>query len=101
MRGSAHVALRSQLVRAAMSVPTNIVEGREQNSEREFARFLSYAIASLSEVEYHIIIGHDLDAISDTDFRSMITQVRIIRAKCHALRKKLLPAAGSRNAGTR
>ena len=40
-------------------------------------------------------------AISDTDFRSMITQVRIIRAKCHALRKKLLPAAGSRNAGTR
>lgn len=84
-----------------MSVPTNIVEGREQNSEREFARFLSYAIASLSEVEYHIIIGHDLDAISDTDFRSMITQVRIIRAKCHALRKKLLPAAGSRNAGTR
>lgn len=84
-----------------MSVPTNIVEGREQNSEREFARFLSYAIASLSELEYHIVIGHDLEAISDADFKSLLTQIRTVRPMCHSLRKKLLPAAGSSNAGSR
>ena len=101
MRGSVHISLRNQLVRAAMSVPTNIVEGRDQNSEREFARFLSYAIASLSELEYHIVIGHDLGAISDADFKLLLAQIRTVRPMCHSLRKKLLPAAGSGNAGSR
>lgn len=101
MHGSAHISLRNQLVRAAMSVPTNIVEGREQKSEREFTRFLGYAIASLSELEYHLMIGHDLDAINDVDFRSMLAQIKMIRAMTHALRKKLAPAAGSNKAGGR
>lgn len=36
MRGSVHMSLRNQLIRAAMSIPTNIVEGRGQKSELEF-----------------------------------------------------------------
>ena len=99
MRGAAHTSLRNQLVRAAMSVPTNIVEGRDQKTEPEFARFLGYAIASLSELEYHVMVGHDLGAISDSDFRSLVSQIKTIRPMAHALRKKLQPAAGSGKAG--
>jgi four helix bundle protein len=101
MRGVAHSSLKSQLVRAAMSVPTNIVEGRGQVTEAEFARFLGYSIASLSELEYHLMIGHDTGAISDTDFKSLLSQITTIRPMAIALRRRLQPAAGSKQAGSR
>ena len=37
IRGAHYVSLRSQIIRAAMSIPANIVEGREQASEKDFA----------------------------------------------------------------
>src|SRR6266508_329831 len=54
MRGPRNTALRDQLFRAAMSVPTNIVEGNAHDSARERARFFRYALASVSEVEGHL-----------------------------------------------
>lgn len=47
-RGAANASLRSQLTRAAMSIPTNIVEGRAKQSEREFCRFLRISLSSAS-----------------------------------------------------
>ncbi|HMC22316.1 MAG TPA: four helix bundle protein, partial [Thermoanaerobaculia bacterium] len=44
-------SLRGQIIRAAMSIPANIVEGRRQESEREFARFLRIALNSGCELE--------------------------------------------------
>jgi len=35
IRGAHYVSLRSQFIRAAMSIPANIVEGREQASEKD------------------------------------------------------------------
>jgi hypothetical protein len=46
VRGAAYLSLRSQLIRAAMSIPANIAEGREQKTERGFATFLRHALAS-------------------------------------------------------
>jgi four helix bundle protein len=46
IRGARNASLRSQMVRAAMSIPTNIVEGSGQESRRELARFLGYAANS-------------------------------------------------------
>ncbi|PYO76232.1 MAG: hypothetical protein DMD63_14955 [Gemmatimonadetes bacterium] len=53
IRGSDHASLRNQMLRAAMSIPTNIVEGTGQESGKEFGRFLSIAVKSASELEYH------------------------------------------------
>jgi len=89
IRGSQYAPLRSQMVRAAMSISANIVEGREQSSEREFARFVGYALASTSELEYHFIVARDVRAISETDFSSTLTQIVDVRKMLHGLRAKL------------
>ena len=67
------MALRDQLTRAAMSVPTNIVEGSAHTSPREFARFVQYALASVSEVEGHAQLARDLQFISEQDLRNLLS----------------------------
>jgi len=89
IRGSRYASLRSQLFRAATSIPANIAEGRRQESEKEFARFLRYALNSSSELEYHLILGHDTKAISEDDFRSLVTQTIRVRKMLYALLKCL------------
>ena len=89
IRGSKYAPLRSQMVRAAMSMSANIVEGREQASEREFARFLGYSLASTSELEYHFIVARDVRAITDTDFSATLDQLIDVRKMLHGLRTKL------------
>ena len=48
--------LRSQLNRAAVSVPSNIAEGCSRTSNRHFKVFLETAIGSLFEVETQLLI---------------------------------------------
>jgi four helix bundle protein len=87
MRGARSAALRDQVNRAAMSVPANIVEGSAHGSPREFARFLQYAVASVSELEGHLLLGRDLRLISEKDCTSLQTRIVEERMMLHGLMK--------------
>ena len=67
IRGSDNATLRNQIIRAAMSIPTNIVEGTGQKSGKEFGRFLRIALNSASELDYHLIVARDLRLIGASD----------------------------------
>lgn len=85
-----------------MSIPANIAEGRRQKSEREFARFLSYALNSSSELEYHLIVARDTKVIPESDFVSLITQTIIVRKMLYALLKRLaMPEGGATTSDAR
>src|SRR5687767_11485888 len=71
IRGSQNAALRNQMTRAAQSIVANIVEGRGQTSDREFARFLGYSLNSGSELEQHMITAHDIKAMPDGEFNEI------------------------------
>jgi four helix bundle protein len=85
IRGSDNAALRTQMLRASMSVPTNIVEGAGQVSQREFARFIRFALNSASELEYHLIIARDTKAITQSDVESLSAQTVEVQKMLHGL----------------
>jgi four helix bundle protein len=89
IRRSQFSSLRSQMMRAAMSVPTNIVEGRRQESGKDFARFLNYATNSAWELEYHLMLARDLDAIPDADASTLLNELIEVRRMLHGLTRRV------------
>jgi four helix bundle protein len=102
VRGSDNAALRGQILRAAMSIPTNIVEGSGQASGKEFGRFLGIAQKSASELEYHLILAHELRLIGHNDFESLSAQAIEVRKMLYGLQSRVVASAslGRRNVPT-
>ncbi|HEX8128538.1 MAG TPA: four helix bundle protein [Pyrinomonadaceae bacterium] len=57
--------LTSQIRRAAVSIPSNIAEGAARQSPKEFARFLSIAQGSASELETELLIARRLNYLQE------------------------------------
>lgn len=89
IRGSQYAPFRSQIIRSALSIPANIVEGREQKSEAGFGRFLRIALGSASELEYHLTAAHDIQAISKSECESLSNQIMEVRRMLHGLIRRL------------
>ena len=60
--------LTSQLRRSAVSIPSNIAEGSCRSGDTEFSRFLQIAMGSASELDYQLLLAHDLKYINDQDY---------------------------------
>ena len=71
--------LTSQIRRAASSIPTNIAEGCGRASNKDYAHFLQIAIGSASEVEYELLLAHDLEYINDEAFNKLTSETIAIR----------------------
>jgi len=52
--------LGKQLRRAALSVPTNLVEGGQRDSTREYRRFVGIALGSAAETRYLLTVAYRL-----------------------------------------
>jgi four helix bundle protein len=63
--------LTSQMRRAAVSVPSNIVEGCARDSQAEFARFLGMAHGSAHEIEYQISLARRLGFVNDDQAKTL------------------------------
>lgn len=63
--------LTSQMRRAAVSAPANIVEGSLRQYLKEYAQFLYTAMGSLGELEYYIHLAKELGYISEEQHKSL------------------------------
>lgn len=68
--------LVSQMKRSAISISSNIAEGAGRNSDKDFARFLSIAYASLYELESQIIVSAKLNFIKENVLESKIEELQ-------------------------
>jgi len=66
--------LRDQIHGSAISVMSNIAEGFDASTDREFIRFLGYARRSASELQSQIYIALDQDYISQEEFNRIYAQ---------------------------
>ncbi|MBN1493583.1 MAG: four helix bundle protein [Candidatus Omnitrophica bacterium] len=60
--------LSSQLRRAALSIPSNIAEGRSRGTKREFVQFLRIAYGSSAEVETQLEVAQRWNKTKNADF---------------------------------
>ncbi len=67
--------LTNQIRRAVVSIPSNIAEGYNRQSDKEFVRFLSIAKGSAAEVETQIILAQDLEYISAEERDIFLLQI--------------------------
>ena len=64
-----------QLRRASISISSNIAEGFESNTDKEFIYFLYVAKASAGEVRSQIYLALDLKYISEIEFDELFEKV--------------------------
>ena len=67
--------LMSQLRRAAVSIPSNIAEGKGRLSKGEFRQFLGNARGSLAEVETQILIAQNLSYLDEAEANRLLMKV--------------------------
>jgi four helix bundle protein len=72
-------ALRDQLHRAAISVPSNIAEGAGRGSDADFRRFLFHSLGSLNELEYDFFLALELGFLPDSEHSQVAAQVQVVR----------------------
>jgi four helix bundle protein len=66
--------LRSQMRRAAVSIPSNIAEGQARHSQKEFMHFLSNARGSLAEVETQLMLCAELHFLKSEVVDKLLTE---------------------------
>jgi four helix bundle protein len=67
--------LKTQLQRAAVSIPSNIAEGCSRDSEQEFKRFLQIVLGSAYELETQLTISLDLNLTPKGTLDSILSLV--------------------------
>ena len=84
-------ALTDQIQRAAVSIPANIAEGCGKDSDAELKRYFQIAMGSSSELEYLLLLAHDLGYLTDTIHQNLHTSLVEVRKMLNSFIQRLKP----------
>ena len=84
-------ALKSQLRRAVVSIPSNIAEGMGRISDKEKIHFIEIAYSSLMEVYCQLQLANDLNYITNSDFDQIKPLIEDNAKLLSGLRKNFIP----------
>jgi four helix bundle protein len=79
--------LRDQMQRASVSIPSNIAEGYERDSNKEYIRFLFIAKASCGELRTQIYLALEFKIIDKNAGKELLEQSRMVSAMLYKLIK--------------
>jgi four helix bundle protein len=95
--------LTSQTRCAAASIPANIAEGCGREGGADLARFLQIALGSASELEYHLLLAHDLQFLNDSIWQNLLAATCEVKQMLTSLMQRVrqsrthVPSKGSPN----
>jgi four helix bundle protein len=75
LTGCKDYSLKDQMLRASVSIASNIAEGSERNSAIDFRRFIFIAKGSAAELRTQIYISNSIGIIDQADAQSLITEL--------------------------
>ncbi|MCL4503129.1 MAG: four helix bundle protein [Deltaproteobacteria bacterium] len=81
--------LTNQIRRSCASIPANIAEGCGRNRDADFSRFLQIAMGSAAELEYHLLLSHDLCILNDSDYEKLSERTVEVKQMLTSFIKKL------------
>ena len=82
-------AYRDQMIRSSLSIPSNIAEGSDRGSPKEFIRFLNIAMGSSAELRTQAYIAGKLEIISKEQTQHIVSETREISAMTQGLIRSL------------
>lgn len=85
--------LTSQLRRAAVSVPSNIAEGKGRFSDRELVQFLGHARGSLFEIETQVQLSERLQYITKQECERLRRETARVGQMLNGFIRSVRPAA--------
>jgi len=85
--------MQDQVQRATLSIPSNVAEGYERNSDKEFVRFLNIAKGSGGELRTQLYISRKLEFLTKTDFNRLVTDSKEISKMLHGLARAVTKRA--------
>ncbi len=84
-------ALSDQMRRSAVSIPSNIAEGRGRQTTREFSQFLYIARGSLYELETQLLIAVQQKYVSEEQIKNVLDMINEIEKMISKLTLNLKP----------
>ncbi len=76
---------RDQMQRSAISVPSNIAEGFERQTNKEFIQYLFIAKGSCGELRTQLYIASKVKVINEEVAKKMIEEAKVLSAKIYKL----------------
>jgi len=89
-------ALRDQILKAVISISSNIAEGAGRGSDPDFARFLWYSMGSCNEFESDLLLGGAVKLIPAPILTSLGDQVSGVRRDLTRLTQTVEASCGRR-----
>src|SRR5438874_9257924 len=89
--------LKDQIQRSALSIPSNVAEGAERGSNKDFAHFLNIAKGSCGELRTQLYIARRLDFITKAEREKLVAESKELSAMLEGLRRSVLSRVAKRS----
>jgi len=87
--------LTSQMHRCAVSMGSNIAEGKGRDGDPDFSRFIQIAAGSAAELEYQLLVAKDLGYLPESEFTKLNTNLAEVGRMLISLRESVRSASAA------